>query len=605
MIQLKKGNIILDTSENMVIERERMSPFFSVDEIPGEVSIPFALPPSDLNLKALGAIDQVPVKKDATHDILIKDGVFQISHAKLAIESIETDLNINNSGSISAYSLSNISEFYQRIKNKKLQELTLGGLRTFTWDGYNTTGTGFWAHVHNTWQFSGSREYCFYPIYNPGYKGFTKGWMNQLKEYSGVREMARDENTTALCPAVNLVYLLKQIFEEVGYKLTGTLLNDNAFSSITIPSFYGVYWADGVYVPEVPEIIILGTVVQAFVAAHLDANPLATITINLQEHVPPDTLISSFLVELQKFMPVGFEINDNTRTCEILMLSDISPVGAVERYSQIGSFIKTELDKEQKIYALEREGDSADEFDLKADIGSKDETETWKAMPMVYAVGSTVYVKDIGEYWKLTSLGSTIIWQPVFPNPEAYKPEGSTDSIGSKITTMPLSEQEMFQATTIGIHGYFPACNQEGNWKNKASKFNKWGIRFLFFKEALPYGNTGFNLPFAYPSNYHINGPDTNPHQKVFDWSLCLINSTDDGLYEKHWKPWLKTFANREKIFVEWRPSLSEYVAFKWKTPFLVNNTPYMVEKIKDKLPYDRPGDPTSESVAVEARRMN
>lgn len=589
MLELRKEHIILETDRDLVIERERSSPFFSINEIPGEVSIPFNLPASPVNILALGPVDEINVTKTATHDIILSDEGFQISHGKLAIEAVDTDLNHNQSGTISAYFLSNISEFYQRIKDKKLNALLLGGIRTFAWAGYQSTGGGFWSHVHDTWTFQGSREYCFYPIYNPGYTGFTNGWMNQLKEFNGIREMARDENTNALCPAINLVYLLTQIFEEHGYRLIGKLLNDVTFRAITIPSFYGVYWADGVF-----------TVPNQWIAY-----PLPTITINLQEHVPPDFLISTFLVELQKFLPIGFEVDDNTRTCEIFMLSDINPVGAKERMFELNPAIRIETEKEQKIMAFERDKDNADSFDIKSDVGDVDEIESWKNIPMVYLPGSTIYIKDIKEYWKLTTIGVNLIWQPVSPNVDGYQPDRSTDTINSKISTMPLSEQEMYQSISAGVHGFFPACNQEGNWKKKPAKIKKWGIRFLLFSGALPYANTFIDLPFAYPSNYHLNGPTYMPFQKIFDWSLCLINSTEDGLYEKLWKPWLRTFENREKVLATWRPSFSDYISFKWKEPFLINNTPYLIEKITDQFPFERPGDDTSDSVAIEARRMN
>ena len=584
MIKIRKGSVILDTAEDMEIERERLSPFFTPDEIPGEVSYPFGLPPTDTNLQELGYIDQVPIKKDATHDVQLMDEPFQVSNAKLMIESVETDLNMNNSGVISAYTLSNVGEFNQRIKDKNLSQLYLDGPRTFAWDGYNISGTGFWAHVHDTWN---GGDYSFYPIYNPGYKGFTRGWMNWLTDYSGIIELNRIGNLNSLCPAINLVYLLKNIFKEHGYQLTGSLLTDGTFSAITIPSFYGVYWADYHMFGTAPFDIAI-------------PDPLTSITINLQDHVPPDFLISTFLVELQQFLPVGFDIDDNTRTCELVMLGDISPVGAKDWYNEIDSSIKTELSKEQKIYALQHEVDNADSFDIKADMNAH-EIDSLANLPYIVTTGFRVFVKDIQEYWQMLSGG----YRMICPNTGEYKPANSNGTIGSKISTMPLSEQEMYTATSIGVHGYFPACNQEGNWKGKQAEVKKWGVRFLFYNGRNEYRNTGINLPFAYPTNYHINGSLSIPYIKLYDWSVCFEESGGDGMYKKLFEPWLRTFANREKIYIEWRPTLQEYLKFRWRHPFLVNNTPYLVEKIIDKLPFERPGDPKSESVDVTARRMN
>jgi hypothetical protein len=78
MLSIKKGSTYLDTSFDAAIERERTSPFFSKDEIPGEVSYPFMLSPSPTNLRELGYIDQLAVKKDSRHDVIIYDDGIQI-----------------------------------------------------------------------------------------------------------------------------------------------------------------------------------------------------------------------------------------------------------------------------------------------------------------------------------------------------------------------------------------------------------------------------------------------------------------------------------------------------------------------------------------------
>jgi hypothetical protein len=173
MIGIKKSGEYLDLQPGTRIQRERSSPIFleqtadGKDAIPGEVSYPFTLPLSDKNLRLLGWPDQLPVNKVLQHDVILEDAGMQLSQGKLVINSVTAHLNKSNVGNIDCHILSNISEFWQRVKDKKLSDLSLGGERSFAWAGYDLTTPGFWKHAHDTWAYNDSDDgdYVFSPIW--------------------------------------------------------------------------------------------------------------------------------------------------------------------------------------------------------------------------------------------------------------------------------------------------------------------------------------------------------------------------------------------------------------------------------------------------------
>jgi hypothetical protein len=126
----------LDMYPGTVIQRERLSPFFlskssdGKDGIPGEISYPFKLPPSDKNYRLLDWPHILPNVKTKVHTGILENDGMQLSAGRLVMDVIETNLQINNKGFIDAHFLSNASEFFVRIKDKKLKDLSLGGERT-------------------------------------------------------------------------------------------------------------------------------------------------------------------------------------------------------------------------------------------------------------------------------------------------------------------------------------------------------------------------------------------------------------------------------------------------------------------------------------------
>jgi len=177
MINIKVNDEFLELAPNTTLQRERNSPFFlskdgGKDGIPAEVSYPFSIPLTNTNMRILGYTDQLQPVKNKLYDAVLMDEINQISGGKIQMRNTQLSLNQAGIGRQEANMLCNSSAFAKLIAGKKLKDLQLGGVREFNWDDFNaTTGTGFWKHCHDTWNYTNcdDGDYVFFPVHDPEY----------------------------------------------------------------------------------------------------------------------------------------------------------------------------------------------------------------------------------------------------------------------------------------------------------------------------------------------------------------------------------------------------------------------------------------------------
>jgi hypothetical protein len=568
-LSLIKGNIELDIEPDTTITRERQSPFFQIDKIPGEISFPFNLKPSDKNLKELGYIDHLPAEKAQIHDIIVKDSGQQITGGKLTTEFIQTNLRRDNVGVISAFTLSNSSEFQQRIKNKKLKDLQLGGQRNFAWDGYNaTSGVGFWKHCHDTWHYSNcdDGDYVFFPVKNESYLGFAT-WMNKLKVVGNTVELSETGNSRSLCPSIFIAYVLQQIFEELGYSLTGDILDDPQFKRATMTSFYGVFWCTYEFDEADPP--------------NETVSPLSNITINLQEHVPPEWTVAKFLLELQSKIPIGFDIDDNKKECRIVTLNKITTSTAKDRTEEVAASLKIVLEKEQQFHGFDNTFDNNDAYPDSFDLRSWTYMGESSTVPTATQPGEICLMVKTNEYWGIPTdqpfVPGVTVARKIVDNIYGYKPANASNTITSAMAPLPSKLMTVAQDGTWTLNERTPICKQEGNWKGKEGDFIPWDVRLLFYLGMKTAVGTIVDFPVACHHNFFQEVQDGN-------WSWAYKVGTY-GLYDFFWYDWLKTFAHIESIEGIWEPELLDYLKHRWDEPLLLKNTPYLITNITEVLP--------------------
>lgn len=601
----------MDLQTGTRLQRERRSPIFleqtdtGKDAIPGEVSYPFTIPLSDKNLRLLGWPDQLPVNKTLQHDVILEDAGMQLSQGKLIIDTVTAHMNKSNVGSIDCHILSNVSEFWQRVKDKKLSDLSLGGERSFAWAGYDLVTPGFWKHAHDTWAYNDSDDgdYVFSPIFCGNYKGEEEGtWINGWEVHSSQIQLAREKNYYCLCPHVYLAYIIKQIFTEHGYTISGDLLDDPDFKQICFESYRGVNWA----VPTLNGPAATPTVT---------VSPINPVKLRVAEHVPPEMTVGELLVELQKLFPVSFLINDKSKSCQIVWLTDLSGAGSTDRTESFSPQFSFSFETDQageKVIAFDRARDEQSVDVLESEYKFMGTVNSLADLPTASSTyqQEMYFIRYLNAYYVCNNFAETggsstqYQWQKAGDNVGGYAPEGATDTYTSSI------EVTIFGPNTIILHyygsgnhlnGYFPFTYRLGNWfaAGNSRDFEPWPPK-IFFYRGLQAFSAGGTMPLATNSKYNFNSayPIGASHASVGNWSLSYKSGSDAyGLIDMFWSKWLPSLQTNEIIKGRLYLKFHEYLQWDWNNVLLLRNTPYLVKKITEILPYEG-------YIDVEAQRV-
>jgi hypothetical protein len=583
VINIKINSEYLVLPPNTQIQRERQSPFFlslgsGKDGIPGEVSYPFNLPLNDRNMRLLGYSDHLPAIRQKIFDQILFDDINQVSGGKLQMRDTTMSLNAANLGQQQCNLLCNSSAFFKLIEKKKLKDLTLGGARTFAWDGYNvTSGTGFWKHCHDTWEYENcdDGDYVFFWVASANYGGYSIGPNSPEWNVTDNRfKIAPYYNVTSVCPHIYMAYILRCCFTEFGYSINGKILEDEMFKKICMLSFTGVYWS---------QLDDRGT--------YYEPDPLSSVTINLAEHVPQDITIGEFLVELCKFLPLGFEIDDNSRTCTIKTLGQPSEPS---RLKDVTAMVSPNITAGQsdttgraKVWGIRRNFNTDQLAGGVADLAninfSPGREQDWLPLPTL-VLGGEAYrlVFDNGYYAKFQDGG---VYETIRmgDNLGSYEPADATDFIETNIA--PVSNRS---GTELSGQFQIPHCYVEGNWNSKPEK-SVFGIHVCFYHgKNFPFENNPAKL-CTYASstnNKWVVGGSGSPVPEINGtWSMAYELGTY-GMYDYWWKEWLKILGEQETLKARLLLPITDYLKLKWGDELLIENTSYILKKISEVLPY-------------------
>jgi hypothetical protein len=107
-------------------------------------------------------------------------------------------------------------------------------------------------------------------------------------------------------------------------------------------------------------------------------------------------------------------------------------------------------------------------------------------------------------------------------------------------------------------------------------------------------------MPLATNSIYNLNAsfPPIGTLPTVGEWSLSYKVGDDDfGIYDRFWKDWLPALELNELIKGRLYLKFHEYIQWDWSKVLLIQNTPYLIKKISEILPY-------AGYVDIEAQRI-
>lgn len=595
MINIKIDNEYLDLYPDTVIQRERNSPFFlsksgGGDSIPGETSYPFDVPPTDKNLRLLGHPNVLAANRKREYDCLLYDNIAQISGGKLQLRNFDWNLNKNGIGKMQGVLLSNSSAFGKLIEGKLLKDLDLGGSRTFTADtNFYPVSGGFFHHMVSTWSYTDcdDGDYVFFPVKNLAYLGLSDGYVNPMATLfnSSYSTLGMWQYPNSYCPHIYMVYLIKQVFNEMGYTVSGEILEDADFKKLCMISLYGVRWCDIDYTTD----------------GEIDSlNPLSSVTIKVNEHVPPKWTIGKFLIELQKFLPIGFDICDRKRHCTIRTLG--KPVSAAQKKDVTNtmtpdvSITLSDNKTAKTVIALTRNFGADEVSGNKVDIENTDYFSgrdiAALPLPIIAPEGAVYKVQNENSYYTKVNINGILVETEMGDNTGDYKPPDFTETIECAIVPVGSKQvdlQYMLQNQDANYAAMYdiPYMEAEGNWNGKPEQTD-WGMHVCFYRgRTYPLRNNNAKVaPYATHTNSKwVVGSGAEEIEQEGSWCLGFENGSF-GMVEIWWREWLKILSEQETIKGTLLLTLPQYLQLSWGDELLIENTSYVLKRIDEVLPF-------------------
>ncbi len=594
MLGLKINNEALDLAPGTMVELERTSPFFNLEDLAGEWSLPITLPYTPKNARLLGLANHYYTKRKKTIiPAAAYDGNNFIYNGELIVESAGLNLNNVTKSSISGYFLTGVSSFFQQVKKKKLQQLILGGERSFVWTNNNPTSPfrGFWQQIHES--LPGKMDYSFAPIINESWAGSGEGdlpsYINAL-DVQGNLDYENNYNT--LAPQVSLKYLLTQIFEEHGWSLDHSQMDDSTWETIFIPSFYAIAWQKVIVTEEAP---------------YWSYAPLNEMKINLQNHVPPEMLITTFIMALRNRFNWGFDWDATKKVCKMFPLRNLA-LGVKKDWTKyVAAVLSSDFSEDLKIFNFRNEIDSSDQLASSPDLTKvKQDDPVFEQADLPEANEASFnrvrYCWKENQYFQCQYNEEDFVYEWILyaNNIYDYAPPDGNEDIATPASTMPVYRRMYRDAGETQYFALFPYCEQEGNWEGKIGEFIPWGLRLLFHRGMVAEANPlGFPGPKKYP---YLTSLCFTPTQEEPDlpWSNVYQHSydgIDKGIISFWFKESLPYLSQSDVITTQLHIPREELLNFKWSDVILIRNIPYIVQKMNEIVPYNG-------SLKAELRRI-
>jgi len=577
----------LDLPPNVMLEIERNSPYLNNDQIDGEYSLPVAIPYTDKNFRLLGYTgNHYKQHEKQTITAELYGGGGSIFIGTLVVDGYERNANVNGSILTNAIFTFALSSFFQSIKGKKLSDLELGGIRTFSWTGfapYDSSG-GFWQHAHDTFAHFADHDYTFPPIKNEDY-GYYLGndgspefknikWMNKLQTGHSLPYLEQELNIASLCPGVKVTFILNSIFTEMGWKLQGEVMEDDTFKKLILQSFRGVYWCDYTAVG-------LLTVITK-----------GSVDVDLREHMPPDYTIQSFIIDLKNRYGLAFVFDLNERVCTLKFMKNIAANGEARDFTQWAHATVKAKFEAAKIIDLRNTIDTQDKFPVPI------ENHDIPTTPAVMGKDNLVDPNTVDE-GTFCFVRKENTWYQAVTNPDATSLEWlrAGDNIGDYFV---LDAKETFQTeiSTFAIgwieyrfnfFGQIPICLQNGNWKQNGT-ITPWKPRMLLYHgmqydQYVDYTDTGKQLyPMASVSNLDNYGNDLGGWSNVYEFN---DGTNETGLVKAQWEEWLKFYSKSDLRTFTFNLPLYLLYTVMWEDIINIHSAKFLIKRMRYNIPYD------------------
>ncbi|MGN7786794.1 hypothetical protein ACTJIJ_19835 [Niabella sp. 22666] len=578
MIGFIINNEYLDLYPNTVLELETNNAFLQfTEEVKGNFSLPFELPPTDKNIRLTRFVSKIQTKSPAFIECICMRNGFQHSTGKLRIEQVNHHLSQIEKGKINVYYLFGVSDFYQDIKDKKLRSINMGGNRVFTFSGnandFYTTGS-FWTYMHQVLRGSIQENFAIYPVRNDSFwSGQTHPlimnecfiendgqlYLEKIPNHSS--NQAKLANT--LVPFPYLHSVLQAISAFIGWKFEGDILNDADFRKITLPNTLAIAWAFPIPPP-----------INALI-------PLGRIEFDIAKNLP-DVKISEFLIAIKNRMGWWYDFDFRTKTIKIRTLTSAA-IGATKDVTEYAApAIPQKIAQEPKAYAIRNSASGNSKPDFK-NVNKKSSVNTFANLPAptdaqykdvrLVKADNNFYICAGPENGSTTDLA----WRFYAYNIYDYEPDASTTE---DITTAAgtLGSEKFDDYLTL-----IPRFDNGGAIPGILDEEANWPILLLFYHGLR---NNPSSKIYPYASN-HIYDPTVI---QVAEWGLtfeCIrIDGVDVGLYARQWSPMLQVLNSSEEYEVLLNIPLAQYLQLLPSDRIVISGVRMFIKQRKEQIPY-------------------
>lgn len=570
----------LDIDPDTSLQMESLTEIFAdEEENAGDFSLPVDFPWTENNRRKFGFTERLEnfgTKEDSWRCIVYDSGFPELPNAKLTM--LEKSGNFSYSrGKFSASISGNKGLFGSAIKNKNLRDLALGGAIRYT-----TSSRQFAENVMKG-VFPSYAYLAFAPVAiekfiddgRPDYSGefLAKDTVNTVVNSGGGADdwsFANPAGANAYdyrtIPFFKLKYVLRKIFEESGYTLSGAFIDEAGFDDLVIFNNYSLEYYDP--------------------ATGTDYNR-NLVPANHMPNLPVADFLSGFFSFFNLYPDFTGATNDiklyykkaSLTDKRILSLNDICSNEFSAAYQEQGA---------ADGYKINYVWDSNDQYysdRVKEDI-AKDKTITGTVATFgaleAYNIGRSlttddlVYVEAENMYYQVADATSTPKkWDAHAERLNGYKTGAGETSVDVNMSTL-CSYVEFVPADGLYERRNYVGCRQGGSYVNNKGVrvLNDFGPR-IFYIKRLPVG--GSNIPVSFNQNRDAgNG-------RIVPYSLAWQGS--DGLALNFHRVWQSMRLNAEIVKTSVKGSRKALNDLAVNNCCEINNVLFLPYKIERDIP--------------------
>jgi hypothetical protein len=496
-----------------------------------------------------------------------------VAAGKVKIEKVHTNINRRSATTIDCYFLTKASNFWQDAKGKSLRSIDAGGDRTFDWDGYITTGTGFWKHLNDVF-FSApnSFDYAFFPVRNN--QAITTSTDPDRADYDRLInkvyfDVANDRwiMRGQFCPFPYLHYIIKKMMSSLGWTVSGDILEDDNFRKITIVNTRSIDWA---YITKSGEVI--------------DHHPYSSITFNLNQHLP-DMEIGAFLIALKNKLGLHLSFDRVRRHLKIEKVDSLVDMPVVDMTGKASPLLPKAIKDEKSIYGLvyaDGRGSLSLENTLyQGELASREDLPT--AIEALHDQSYYISMENKYVICKQNETDDNWNWQDLGDNNNDYAPAGKNNEISTKALIPGMEVYTDFYSRKILV----PLIDDDIESIHNNFEPVDFPLYLCYYHglQALDNPDPGtLEYPLGSSSVFSMDG------SQLADWGLTFTcykpDGTDIGLYKTFWARFLTLINGEEEYEVNLYLPVHEYMVLKFSDRIVINGIQLFIRNIKSSVPY-------------------